>query len=221
MRGAGGYGRVGEPSVARAIPMGDESPSRESSWILTFGFLFAAIPGIAIAAAAFAAFQRIYRFVPVTDVFVVALFGIVLSGILVRAARAKQRYDDPMLLSLALATGLALSLYTMGGWELSSAAFLFTVACLASYFGVTRSAAAAGWKKLRWSLVSAFVALGLGLLPSVLVVDGFWTATVYLPQLIRDVGMASVLGVATSATFLGLATSWLPTPLTTPTTQHS
>ncbi len=212
---------MGEPSVARAIPVGDESPSREFSWILTFGFLFAAIPGIAVAAAALATFQRIYRFVPVTDVSIVALFGIVLSGILVFAARVKQRYDDPMLLSLALATGLALSVYTMGGWELGSAAFLFTVACLGSYFGVTWSAAAAGWKKLRWSLVSAFVALGLGLLPSVLVVNGVWTATVYLPELIREVGMASILGVGTSATFLGLATSWLPTPLTRPTTQHS
>ncbi len=184
--------------------------SRPASRIVPVLCCLAAVPGVVVLAAAFSVFERIYSFVPWTDVVLVAGYGTFLSGILAYAARERRRTGDSPAFAFVLGAGIGLAYYTMGGWELSTAAFVFPAASLLAYVAVSETACAVGRKKVGWGLATAFAALGLGLLPAVIIVSGIWTAIIYQPDLIRDVGFAAVLALSASAAFLGLAAGLAP-----------
>ncbi len=201
---------MSRPDPGLALPVGKDGARLGVSRAPLVGCVLAALPGVGLAAASFSAFNRTYGFVPVTDVALVVGFGAMISAALAYATRTKTPEEDSMVLVAVVATGFLLGFYAMGGWELGSGAILIPAACLMAYLGVKRTATAQGRKKTGWGLASALVAAGLGLAPSVLIVLRLWTANVYLPDLIREVGLASVLGLVASATFVGLAAGRLP-----------
>ncbi len=208
---------MGDPNAVATMPMMGGAGSRLASWSLFVLCCLAAVPGVVVAAAAFSVFERIYSFLPWTDVILVAGYGAFLSRILAYAARERRRTADSPVFAYALATGFALAYYTMGGWELSTAAFVFPAASLLAYVGVAETTCAVGRKKVGWGLATAFAALGLGLVPAVVIVSGIWTAVLYYPDIIREVGFAAMLALSASATFLGLAAGHVPNSSRSPT----
>lgn len=175
------------------------------AWGLGFLRVLAVAPGVLLTGAAFNEFARIYRFVPHTDVLILTAFTVVVSALICLGARANPFERNNTFLPLVGTSGLVLGFYGMGGWELSTLGiFLFPVACCLAYFGVIFAAnASARGRKWRIAAVAA-CALAVGAVPAILIISGLHATTTYLPDLLRQIVIASVLSEMASATLLGL-----------------
>lgn len=159
-----------------------------------------------LTAAAFGAFARIYRFVPVSAISVLVAFAVIFSALLYRSVRTDASFADAASLVPAVLTGFGIGLYAMGALEFGSLGpVLFTVACLMSYYGVAVTARArARAFRLRATTCAGSVLL-LEFVPSLLLVMNLSKTTLYLPELLRESVLASFLALLGSATVVGLA----------------
>ncbi len=207
----GRCGVVVESLTREAVREARPGRSSPPSWGLAVACAVAMTPGILVMIAAFGAFARIYQYVPVVDVSALLAFSVFFAATLFMASRTDSRGRGPEFLLVAIFAGFGLGYFGMGAWNLASMGFLiFTPACLLAYLGVVRTADATLPTKKWWAVTSASLAVGLGLLPAVLVALSLSATTIYLPELRRQIVVASFLALVSSVTLLGLVRAVWP-----------
>ena len=175
--------------------------------VLGLGFLrvLAVLPGVLITCAAFNEFARVYRYVPVFDVLILAAFGVLVSLLSCMGARANPLERVGRFLPLVAACGFGLGFIGMGEWWLSwEGLTLFPAASILSYGCVIFVANARPSDKAWKAAASAAAVLGAGVVPAVLVISGLHAPTADIRDVVRQIAIASVLGEVVSAALLGL-----------------